>query len=46
MEGGDGAGVAADRTEGGGAVALEGGGGARPMRLTALVFTLLGGAPC
>jgi hypothetical protein len=35
----------ADGTEGEGAVALEGGGGARPMRLTAFVFTLLGGAP-
>jgi hypothetical protein len=44
MEGGGGAGVGADETEGRGAVALEGGGGARPMRLTAFVFTLLGGA--
>nr|XP_051185474.1 uncharacterized protein LOC127299548 [Lolium perenne] len=37
MEGGGGA-------EGGGAVALEGGVGARPMRLADFVFTLLGGA--
>jgi hypothetical protein len=45
MEGGGGAGVGTDGTKGEGAVALEGGGGARPMRLTAFVFTLLGGAP-
>jgi hypothetical protein len=44
MEGGGGAGIAADGTEGGGAVALEDGGGARAMRLTAFVITLLGGA--
>jgi hypothetical protein len=41
MKGGGGT----DGTEGEGAVALEGGGGTRPMRLTAFVFTLLGGAP-
>jgi hypothetical protein len=45
MKGGGSAGVGADGTEGEGAVALEGGGGARPMRLTAFIFTLLGGAP-
>jgi hypothetical protein len=45
MKGGGGAGVGVDRMGGEGAVALEGGGGARPMRLTAFVFTLLGGAP-
>nr|XP_051229361.1 uncharacterized protein LOC127347185 [Lolium perenne] len=45
MEGGGGVGVAADGTEGGEAMALEGGGGVRPVRLTAFVFTLDGGAP-
>jgi hypothetical protein len=45
MKGGCGSGIGADGTEGEGAVALEGGGGARPMRLTAFIFTLLGGAP-
>jgi hypothetical protein len=45
MEGGVAAGVAADGTKGGRVVVLEGGGGARPMRLTAFVFTLDYGAP-
>ncbi|KAM0845874.1 hypothetical protein ACQ4PT_056064 [Festuca glaucescens] len=45
MVGGGGASVASDGTEGGGAMALEDGGGARPMRLTAFVFTLDCGAP-
>ncbi|KAK1649863.1 hypothetical protein QYE76_067668 [Lolium multiflorum] len=44
MVGGGGAGIASDGTEGG-AVALEDGGGARPMRLTCLVFNLGCGAP-
>src|SRR3954467_13909610 len=45
MVGGGGAGIPSDGTEGGGAVALEDGGGARPMRLTCFVFTLGCGAP-
>nr|XP_051211230.1 uncharacterized protein LOC127328690 [Lolium perenne] len=45
MVGGGGAGSASDGTEGGVAVALEGGGGARPMRLIAFVLTLAGTAP-
>lgn len=45
MVDGGGAGGASDGTEGGEGVALEGGGGARPMRLIAFVRTLAGATP-